>query len=345
MSDKSSVTRRGSTFVSSKQQIEVSGIELSDNKFAMKHLKQFCELDRNKDGTIDASEIKTLLANVGVKFSSKDVAKYMQELDASGDGSITFDEFLRCAKRITSLQTKGKGKLSRIPRFYLDSFHFQKFEALFYEAAGQDGHVSISELQDFFTSKNVTIPKERLDSIVQEVDEDKSGELELDEFLILLIKAQGMKKRKVGPDHCAAAKLREEGWVLGELKKVGYSVAALREAGYSILELMDVCSAKEFHDERIPLKELLDAGWDCTHAKDAGFELKDLALGGAIVRNIRNAGFTDTASLVSLRKFGFETSKLKQGGFSLSDLRTAGYSTSQLRLAGFSNLADRKSVV
>eukprot|EP00930_Biecheleria_cincta_P083900 TRINITY_DN73405_c0_g1_i1.p1 TRINITY_DN73405_c0_g1~~TRINITY_DN73405_c0_g1_i1.p1 ORF type:complete len:419 (-),score=97.24 TRINITY_DN73405_c0_g1_i1:8-1264(-) len=332
--------RRASAAPSSKSSHgDVSGIELSENMFALKHLKGFREIDLDNDGTVTASEMKAILAKAGLAISDRDCKRYMEEIDVSRDGTVSFQEYLEFAKRLIDIQNKSKGKGTRIPRSYLDPPSYLKFEALFTEAAGGDGHVSVSELQEFFASKDVHIPAERLQAIVQEVDEDKSGELELDEFLVLLIKAQGLKRRRVGPDQCAAAQLREEGWALGELKKVGYSCAALRQAGFSLLELMDVCSAKEFLENGIPLKELVNAGWDCTNAKEAGFKIMDLVNGGATVRKIRNAGFTDIASVVVLRKLNVEALRMKQGGFSLSELRTAGYSTAELRLAGFSSVS------
>eukprot|EP00913_Durusdinium_trenchii_P012535 g11770.t1 len=57
----------------------------------------------------------------------------------------------------------------------------------------------------------------------------------------------------------------------------------------------------------------------------------------ASVKNLRNAGFTDTASVAALRKLRVEAWKMKLGGFTLSDMRNGGYSSAELRLAGFSS--------
>eukprot|EP00434_Breviolum_minutum_P023735 symbB.v1.2.020934.t1/scaffold1787.1/size187711/8 len=72
-------------------------------------------------------------------------------------------------------------------------------------------------------------------------------------------------------------------------------------------------------------------------AEFAGFKIADLLAAGASVKNLRTAGFTDTASVAALRKLRVEAWKMKLGGFSLSDLRNGGYSSAELRIAGFSS--------
>eukprot|EP00435_Cladocopium_sp_Y103_P001056 s3098_g1.t1 len=70
---------------------------------------------------------------------------------------------------------------------------------------------------------------------------------------------------------------------------------------------------------------------------EAGFKIADLLAAGASVKNLRTAGFNDTASVAALRKLRVEAWKMKLGGFSLSDLRNGGYSSAELRIAGFSS--------
>ena len=45
----------------------------------------------------------------------------------------------------------------------------------------------------------------------------------------------GHASQQVGPEHCSAGQLREEGWALGELKKACYDCAALREVGLHVV--------------------------------------------------------------------------------------------------------------
>mmetsp|Transcript_11740 Transcript_11740/g.28095 ORF Transcript_11740/g.28095 Transcript_11740/m.28095 type:complete len:426 (+) Transcript_11740:44-1321(+) len=319
-------------------EVQLQGVELSQNMFVLKNLRKFHEYDKNGRGTISIPDMKAVLRTTTVGLTERDLRTVLKEVDADGDGSVSFPEYLRLAQKLEKMQNKSKaGKTSRIPRSYLEPTALKQYTDLFESAAGEEGAISFSLLQDFLQQHNMTISDERLKSIMKEVDDDESGRLELDEFLILLIKALGIKRRKVGPDHLPAAHLRQEGWALGELRKIGYDCAALREAGFSAADLMDVCTARELLLGGVPVSELLSAGWDCRHAREAGFRIADLAAAGATVRNMRTAGFTDVASVVALRKLRVQAWKMKLGGFTLSDLRNGGYSSAELRLAGFTS--------
>ncbi|CAJ1385900.1 unnamed protein product [Effrenium voratum] len=127
------------------------------------------------------------------------------------------------------------------------------YAGLFEAAAREDGAVSTAELQEFLHQHDMKVSEDRLKSLMKEMDDNESGFLELDEFLILLIRAMGMRRRRVGPDFGTASELRQEGWTVGELKKANYDCAALREAGCSAAELMDVCTAKELLNGGVPV--------------------------------------------------------------------------------------------
>ncbi|CAE8657293.1 unnamed protein product, partial [Polarella glacialis] len=136
---------------------------------------------------------------------------------------------------------------------------------------------------EFLKRSNINLSPGRIVSLMQEMDEDNSGYLEEGEFMILMIKALGLKRRKeVGPDGHSASELRaKEGWAIGELRKVGYGCLALREAGFSIVEVMDVCSASEMKRGGVSVSELLSTGWDGSKAREAGFSLPALLHAGA----------------------------------------------------------------
>ncbi|CAE7945990.1 tnc-2 [Symbiodinium sp. KB8] len=248
---------------------EAINAQYEQNMFVLKHLRNFHEYDKTGAGTISIPEMKAVLRTTTIGLTERDLKSVLKQVDADGDGSVSFPEYLRLAQKLVEMQNKTKGKSSRIPRMYLEPAALKQYTDLFEGAAGEDGAISLNQLQEFLQQHKMAISEERLTSIMKEVDDDESGVLELDEFLILLIKALGIKRRKVGPEQNPASQLRQEGWALGELKKVGYDCAALREAGFSAADLMDVCTARELFLGGVPVPELLAAGWDCRHAKDA----------------------------------------------------------------------------
>ncbi|CAE7845414.1 unnamed protein product [Symbiodinium necroappetens] len=262
------------------QEVYLQGVELSQNMFVLKHLRNFHEYDKTGAGTISIPEMKAVLRTTTIGLTERDLKSVLKQVDADGDGSVSFSEYLRLAQKLVEMQNKTKGKSSRIPRMYLEPAALKQYTDLFEGAAGEDGAISLNQLQEFLQQHKMAISEERLTSIMKEVDDDESGVLELDEFLILLIKALGIKRRKVGPEQNPASQLRQEGWALGELKKVGYDCAALREAGFSAADLMDVCTARELFLGGVPVPELLAAGWDCRHAKDLSMAL---AVGSRVV--------------------------------------------------------------
>jgi len=315
----------------------VTGVDETENYTFLKHIRGFREYDTDCSGEISVSELQEAMTKAGHIIPDKEFKQFAEEVDVNKDGLVSFPEYMDLARKLKEQQTKSKGKSTRIPRAYIEPDNYAQYTALFHQAAGDDGAVTCSELQDFFVKNGMKIPTDRLQAIMTEVDDDGSGMLELDEFMVLLIKALGLKRRKVGPDHCSASQLKEEGWAIGELRKTGYSCASLIEVDYPMASLMHVFNARELLAGGASVKELVEHGWDCANAREAGFRIEDLVHAGASVRKIRNAGFNDMTSVTALRKLDVDALRMKHGGFSLNELRFAGYSTADLRLAGFSN--------
>ncbi|KAF8947670.1 phospholipid scramblase 1 [Haplosporangium gracile] len=75
-----------------------------NNNFSQDELASFREsfdtFDRNGDGAINASELRSLLRIVGEKFHAKHISETMQEFDTNKDDHIDFEEFLALANKI-----------------------------------------------------------------------------------------------------------------------------------------------------------------------------------------------------------------------------------------------------
>jgi len=297
-------------------------------------LQVFRDYDTSGDGVIPTSELKAAFERLGAPITENQLAPLMTQFDTTGDGEISFSEFKGMVKYIFA-SVPHKKQWNRGPRMYLTPEQFNLYAATFRSTAGSDGQVSLGELQSLFTCCSMTVTPERLKHIMQEVDADHSGFLDEAEFMMLIIKAAGMKKRRVGPGLCPVSALQEEGWTLAELRRVGYEYKDFAEAGCTLEVLMGVFTAAELRKAGLGIHELLTLGWDCARAREAGFELASLASAGCSVQRIRFAGWDDASSAMSLKRLGFDASSLRHGGFSLSELQLAGYSLADLRLAGF----------
>jgi len=71
----------------------------------LKHLREsFKQYDLNDDNQIDKHELLKILKDVGLPNPEKEVASVMQKLDSNNDGTISFAEFLKFLKTLTSIK-------------------------------------------------------------------------------------------------------------------------------------------------------------------------------------------------------------------------------------------------
>jgi len=325
----------------------MSTIAQSNSAQMIKYVKIFRELDTSGDGSISAAELQEALGKSGIRLSVRDFNKFLSAVDVDGSGEINFTEFLELSKLLFMSNTKSKMKGNRIPRMYITPDMYDKYSTIFRHRAGSDGQLDQNELQDFFAFCKIQVSAERLISIMTDVDQDQSGYLDESEFMILLIKALGLSKRKVGPGMCSLNQLVEEGWSHWEIRKAGFECHHFLEAGCPVGDLMEVFTAGEMKRAGVSFMDLMNDGWDCLQAREAGFELSELVNAGCSIRKMRYAGWDDLASAAQLRKLGISAAKMKLGGWTMSILKRAGYSTADLRLAGFSSagLAAVQSIV
>jgi Ca2+-binding EF-hand superfamily protein len=66
-------------------------------------LAAFERFDLNGDGSIDAHEIKIVMAEVGTPLTDLEVDEMIAKADLNGDGLIDFQEFLTMAAGLLAL--------------------------------------------------------------------------------------------------------------------------------------------------------------------------------------------------------------------------------------------------
>ncbi|KAK3599649.1 hypothetical protein CHS0354_029110 [Potamilus streckersoni] len=55
--------------------------------------KTFSVFDRDKTGYITSNNLRTVLRNIGMRFSAKVVQEMINEVDSDGDGKVNYEEF------------------------------------------------------------------------------------------------------------------------------------------------------------------------------------------------------------------------------------------------------------
>ena len=50
--------------------------------------------DRNKDGFVDAKELKKVTTTLGQRLTNEEVEAFMREADIDGDGKLSYEEFV-----------------------------------------------------------------------------------------------------------------------------------------------------------------------------------------------------------------------------------------------------------
>lgn len=81
----------GESLLSNGNSLRISGQKIEEMK------KAFMRIDKNNDGFISKDELKMLLQKIGEDSSDEAVNKIFKITDASGDGKIEFDEFVRAS--------------------------------------------------------------------------------------------------------------------------------------------------------------------------------------------------------------------------------------------------------
>ena len=55
--------------------------------------------DKNKDGFVDAKELKKVTTTLGETLTNEEVDAFMAEADIDGDGRLSYDEFVKMLLR------------------------------------------------------------------------------------------------------------------------------------------------------------------------------------------------------------------------------------------------------
>merc|ERR1711871_348839 len=148
----------------------------TDEELERKHqMKEgFDMFDESGDGGVDMGEMSGLMSAIGMTFTDDEKTLLMKELDASGDGQVSFDEFWQYMRRMATPadpETIVQDVFSLIDK-------------------DGSGSITADEFSEQLKALPVEISEEDIEALVREVDASGDGEIDLHEFSAVLEKYQ-----------------------------------------------------------------------------------------------------------------------------------------------------------
>ena len=152
--------------------------EQRDQKEIVKEIEDkiweaFMAFDKEGTGFVESSDVKFVLEMIGTKLSEEEMWKMIADIDPDNIGQIAYSSFKPFILEREVSKIKGSDEEELLDAFV----------AMGGEASG-DGCVDAKKLIDTIKLDfAMTIDIEKL---IEEIDEDGSGEIEFDEFKALL---------------------------------------------------------------------------------------------------------------------------------------------------------------
>merc|ERR1719316_2099684 len=75
--------------------LKLMASKLQDTDSVEEMREAFLVFDRDKSGSVTASELKHVMNNLGEQVTNEEVEEMIKEADADGDGELSFDDFLQ----------------------------------------------------------------------------------------------------------------------------------------------------------------------------------------------------------------------------------------------------------
>ena len=177
-------TLAGSTNTAASGEIEFSEKELRYFR------KMFDMFDSDHSGAIGFYEMKNLTKHLGVELSDTELRRSMDAIDENGNGDLEFEEFLAWLRnageqgdQFAILKSRIRAQGTRpLSNEQIKQLHevFEHFDA------DHSGAIDMDELGNVFRAMGQELSEAELKALIRQVDDDGSGEIEFDEFLLLM---------------------------------------------------------------------------------------------------------------------------------------------------------------
>lgn len=163
--------------------------------------KMFDLYDTDKGGTIGLSELKNLAKHLGCEMTEEALVRSVRNIGFTGaDIELEFEVFLKWLAGSASDSTGGdefaflKAKITAQGSKALNNEQIARLKEVFeYFDADHSGSIDADELVNVFSSMGQTVTQEEMREMIDQVDEDGSGQIEFEEFLMLMCSNFGSK--------------------------------------------------------------------------------------------------------------------------------------------------------
>jgi len=150
-------------------EIDVNILSLTDIENTQ---KAFAALDLDNVGSIDKDDLKTAFEIMGINCNKEDIIKMVNEVEGKNENVIDYNDFLKVIAYYRTIQS------------YNDENDFVDAFVAMGGNPDKSGKVDAQKLIQVIKEEfNMTIDIVKL---IEEIDEDGSGEIEYDEFRTLL---------------------------------------------------------------------------------------------------------------------------------------------------------------
>jgi len=131
--------------------------------------------DTKKQEFLDADDLEDILRVFGFRPSKEELQEILEEIDEDGSGEIEFGEFCQlCAKFLVEEPDEETMKAE-----LKDAFRM-------YDKEG-NGFISTGQIREILKEVDPNIKDEDLDDVIDEIDEDGSGNLDFEAFCRLIL--------------------------------------------------------------------------------------------------------------------------------------------------------------
>ena len=147
----------------------VSGQQLTEDQIA-EFKEVFSLIDKNADGAITIRELGAAMMSMGQSPTEEELQEMIDEVDANGNGTIEFSEFIN--------KMAGKMTFSPSEKDTYDAFRV-------FDKDG-NGFISPTELRYVMTKMGQELTDEEVDQMIQEADLDGDGQVNYREFVKMM---------------------------------------------------------------------------------------------------------------------------------------------------------------